>query len=297
MKTARQQFVRRSRSSLFGLALGTVLVSLGADVRADVPAACAGSFENAQVFMKKGQYVASRRELSACIRDCPSEFQRQCTQWFGEVDTLMPSIVVHADANGDKRTDVKVEMDGNVLAEKLDGKGISMDPGEHHFTFTTAGYPPLRMQIILHRGEQLRTVRVRFERPEDAARAAPVVPPPPSEAPVSREFERPVPNLVYVLGGVAVVGAVGFAALGITANNERTEFEAACSPRCRQDEVRALHNKLVLADVSLGVSLAALTAGTILWLVRPSVPVRNERASFDIVPTRTGATATATILF
>jgi hypothetical protein len=279
-----------------GVCLAALLLAFGGDSRAEVAAQCANSFENAQVFRKKGQFSASRKELSVCMRDCPGEIQRQCRQWFDDLDAVMPSIIIQAQANGNEQSDVKVQMDGKALADKLDGKAISMDPGQHVFTFTTSGYPPVTKSIILHEGEQLRVMNVAFERPEDAAES-PSAPAASPDTVASHATSRPVPPLIYVLGGVAVVGGIGFAALGITADNERSKFEITCSPRCPYDDVRALHSKLIMADVSLGVGIAALTAGAIVWFTRPAVPLRTERAALDIVPTRGGATATATIGF
>jgi hypothetical protein len=299
METRKYRLRSRWTSNLVRLTFMTALLSTATEAGADVSAQCASSYENAQVFRKKGEYLAARKELSACMRNCSSDIQRQCNQWFAELDALVPSIIVHAEAGGEDRSDVRVEMDGRLLAETIDGKGMAIDPGQHEFTFTVSGYPPVKKHVILHDGEQLRVVRVAFEGPEPVSPSLPPAEVAPAvdvaaQPPVVR---RPMPTLVYLLGGAGAIGGIGFAVLGLTANQERANLEETCSPNCSRDDASSLHTKLVLANVSLGVGLAALTAGAVVWLTRPSVAVAPERASFVVVPTAGGAAASATVRF
>jgi len=43
--------------------------------------------------------------------------------------------------DGSNITDVTVTLDGTRLATRLDGKAVSVDPGEHVLTFVADGYP------------------------------------------------------------------------------------------------------------------------------------------------------------
>jgi hypothetical protein len=96
---------------------------------------------------------------------------------------------------------------------------------------------------------------------------------------------------------LAAAGAVGFAAFGLVGSSQRSRLERDCSPRCTDAAVEALHRNLLIADVSLGVGLVALTTGAVLWFTRPAVPVTPERASFAVAPSRAGASFFATLPF
>ena len=248
------------------------------------PAACTKSYENAQVLKKQREYLAARRELLTCMRECPAVVQRECGQWLDALEPVVPSIVVHADVRGEDRSEVKVEMDGKVLAQKLDGKMIEINPGPHQFTFTLDGFPPVKKNLLVHDGEQLRAIRVTFEKPGATVG-------PSTSAGVS------VPTATYILGGIALAGGVGFAVFGLVGNAQRDRLENECSPNCTDPQVDALHRNLVMADVSLGVGLAALAAGAIVWIAQPPGTAAPDRPVVSIAPTQTGATFSATLNF
>jgi hypothetical protein len=254
--------------------------------RADDQAACTKSYENAQILKKNRQYIAARRELLVCLRECPAVVQRECGRWFDGLESVVPSIVIHTEAAGEDRSDVKVEIDGKVLAERVDGKGIDVDPGQHDLTFSLAGFPSVKKNIVMHEGEQLRVIRVLFEKPEAGAK---VVAPP--------AMYRPVPAAVYVAGGIGVAGIIGFAAFGSFANSQRDHYENSCSPHCVDAAVNAVHTNYLIADISLGVGLAALATGAVIWLVRPSVPAVSEGAVVAVAPTHGGAIFSGTLRY
>lgn len=83
-----------------------------------------------------------------------------------------------------------------------------------------------------------------------------------------------VPTLAWVLGGVGVVGIGAFATFGILGLSEKGDREApvaegGCAPNCSDDEVSSVRTKLVLADVSLGIGVAALGVATYLFVTSP----------------------------
>jgi hypothetical protein len=234
---------------------------------------------------KQREYLAARRELLTCMRECPAVVQRECGQWLDALEPVVPSIVVHAEAGGEDRSEVRVEMDGKLLAQKLDGKTIEINPGPHQFTFTLLGFPPVKKNLLVHDGEQLRAIRVIFEKPGAPGGDKP--------APSTGS----VPTATYILGGIALAGGVGFAAFGLVGNAQRDRLENECSPNCTDPQVDALHRNLVLADVSLGVGLAALAAGAIVWIVQSPGAAAPDRPVVSIAPTQTGATFSAILSF
>ncbi|HWZ89110.1 MAG TPA: hypothetical protein VNW92_09680, partial [Polyangiaceae bacterium] len=198
---------------------------------ADQKAACATGFEQSQLLRQSGKLRASHGELLKCVQSiCSRPVQEQCTRWLEDVERLTPSIVVQATADGQDRSDVQVEMDGEVLTGAITGTALDVDPGPHAFTFTCADYPPVKKTFMLREGEKLRSIGVAFETPakKDHAAASQVQP---------VELHRPIPALAYALGGVAVLGAGAFTYLGLTGQSRRTDLENRCSPNCTDAEL------------------------------------------------------------
>src|SRR5258705_12130848 len=103
--------------SMLGRHEGAILafaVGLAAQVGSPIPAraedtsGCTKSYETGQILKKKREYTAARRELLACIRACPLVVQRECGQWLDALETVVPSIVIHAEAAGEDRNEVRV---------------------------------------------------------------------------------------------------------------------------------------------------------------------------------------------
>lgn len=247
---------------------------------ADQKAACASGFEQSQVFRQAGKLRASRKELLKCVQPmCSRPVQEQCNRWLEEVEHVTPTIVIGATAEGQDRLDVHVELDGEVLSDALNGTAIDVDPGPHVFKFAYSDYAPIEKTVVIREGDRVRKIGVSFRRKPVAE---PVAVAPATTAPPPVMMHRPVPTLAYVLAGVAVVGGGAFAFLGSTAASRRTLDETSCSPTCADSEVSSLHTRLVAADVSLGVGIAALLGATIVYASRPTVPVEEPRLTGDL---------------
>src|SRR5215831_13193312 len=124
------------------LALLGALVLGASQAKAEDGAACSKSYESSQILKRKGELLATRQQLIACVRACPGAIQQECSKWFENLDPLIPSIVIHVESAGQDRSDVKVEMDGKLLTDRVDGKGIDVDPGPHQFKVTLEGHAP-----------------------------------------------------------------------------------------------------------------------------------------------------------
>ena len=73
---------------------------------------------------------------------------------------------------------------------------------------------------------------------------------------------------------MALAGAATASAFGIWALVERSD--ASCAPFCTGAEVSPIRTKLVIADVGLGVAVAALAVGTYRYLARPPRPPSTD---------------------
>ncbi len=124
--------------------------------------ACITASESAQQLRMDGKLVEAQKRLVECASDaCPGAVRADCASWLSQVNALMPSIVLVArDGTGEDLADVNVTMDGKPFATKLDGKSLSVGPGEHVFRFERAGEAPVVKKVIVREGETARKVEV-----------------------------------------------------------------------------------------------------------------------------------------
>jgi hypothetical protein len=268
--------------------------------RADEVAACVKASESAQTLRDEGKYNLAREQLLVCTRDlCPGIVRRDCTQWLSEIDASMPSVVVSAkDGSGRDLVDVRVTVDGQPFAEKLDGKPLMVDPGKHTFRYEAAGAPPSEEDVVVHAGEKNRALNVRLGGPPQTPPGTPApAPPAPETSPTPSGAAGP-PVAAYVLGGLGVVALGSFAFFGITGKSDVSDLRSSCSPNCQQRDVDHARTKLIIADISLGVGVVALGVATWMILANRSSPPasvtvgRNAaRATLDVAPVLGGASA------
>jgi hypothetical protein len=177
--------------------------------------------------------------------------------------------------------DVTVSIDGVVVANKLDGKPIPVDPGAHTFHYESATVAvPIEEHMLIREGETNRTVTVTFP-----------APPAPVAIPATAAFlPRARSSLAYILGGVGVVTIGLGAALGLSANADvstaREAAPAGCAPNCPESRVDPIKTKYVLADVSFGVGIVSLGVATYFFFAHrgdPTVDSKQASIGFDIV--------------
>lgn len=277
---------------LSAIALSSLAHAADADKDKDVRTECVSAFETSQELRASGDLVTARSRLVSCVRpECPSSVRTECTKWLEQVEREQPSFVAAAKADGEDRLDVKVEMDGKMVQETLDGKAIPVNPGAHQFRFYLPPFQPIEKRVVLSEGDKLRAISVEFTSPKPAAAAAL---PAPTPAPV--RTHRPVPAPVYVLGGVAVLGAASFAYFGSTGSSKQSDLEKSCAPSCAHDDVKEVRRNYLFADVSMGVGAAALLTGAILYFTRPERPI-EDGTQVSVAPTNGGMSASARFRF
>jgi len=214
---------------------------------------CLTQHEQSQVLKQASKLKAARESLLTCSRDvCPSFIRADCVEWLGQLDRSIPSVVPTAKVNKRDETNVRVTVDGQLAATRLDGKPIELDPGVHTFKFELAPWPAVEQQILVAEGEKNRTVAVQFGKSDDDKEA---------EIPTYRPF----PTIDYVLGGAAVVGIGTFAAFGSIGMSGRKDLQNTCQPFCSSSDVSSkVKSKFLIADIGLGVAVATTVLGVIL---------------------------------
>jgi hypothetical protein len=292
--------MRRFRSRVWSLPAAALVALAASPATAIDKAECANAYERAQEERGAGKLRQARESLVVCAQAaCPDFIQRDCTKWMSDVETALPTIVVTAkDAVGNDLTNVRVLMDGDVIAEELTGRAIAVNPGKHELRFEVEGLAPVTRQLLVNEGQKNRMVQVSFE-------AASVV----DEAPAGEGGEPDLAGststggisnqtLGTIFGGVGVLGLAGFTIFALSGNSEKSDLEApvsagGCAPNCTSEQVDSVRQKYLLADISLGVGLVSLGLATYFFLTagdKPS-PQADTAVQVDVAPAPGGGFA------
>src|SRR5258706_6616344 len=132
---------------------------------ADEKVACVTAAETAQQQRSEGKLRDARLSLHLCARDvCPALVRNDCTQWLTEIEASLPTIVLRATGpRGQDVTDIKVSLDGQALADKVDGLPLEVDPGPHVLTAVRPGSKPVRQELTFYTNQRNRTVSLVLE--------------------------------------------------------------------------------------------------------------------------------------
>lgn len=227
--------------------------------------ACADAAERAQMLKEKGHYTATRAELSTCLREgCPAFIRDDCRAWMEEVTHAQPMVVfsVHDERGGDL-VDVRVRVDGATLREKLDGRSVEVDPGEHTFRFEAAGYTPVEQKTLIVQNVKNRVIEITMKQAV-ADKAAPV-----DEGGLSGSSAGKTYTLPIVFGAIGAVGIGMFTAFEINGQSQLSDIKSGCGSNasCTDDELSPARTSFRIAAASLGIGVVGLAcAGVTLWM-------------------------------
>jgi hypothetical protein len=278
----------RARALLFALPLASAAIAFSLPARADV-AACIASSEQALSLRQQGKLHDALQQLALCADPgCPAEVASDCAQRISAVNAAMPTLILAArDGGGNDRVDVKVTVDGAPIATKLDGRPLSLDPGEHAFHFEVAGQPPLDKQLVLREGEKERRETVVIGSP-------PPLPPPPPPAAPPPGFWTTQRTLAIISGGVGIVGlGLGGVFGGLALSDQSSEKSNCSSSGCsNRPQAQADYNTgndnatgSTIAFIAGGVFLAA---GAVLYFTAHDATSSPTTGRLYLSPSTTG---------
>jgi hypothetical protein len=232
-----------------------------------------------------------RAQLLVCAAEsCPADIRKECMRRVDEVNGAIPTIIFGAkDGAGNDLSAVKVTMDGEVLADRLEGTALSIDPGAHTFVFESGGLPTVERHFVIQQGQKDRREAIVFDAaggtPSDApagpAAPAPVLaaPRPPAEpASAATTAETPadssasVKRIVgYSLIGLSVVGvgiAIAEQVTAVSRANDSTRAAQSPDPAV-QDTAAPTHDQAAQAQTYAIVfgAAGAVALGAGLYLV------------------------------
>jgi hypothetical protein len=126
--------------------------------------ACQVAFQSGQEKEQSGRLVEASQLFAQCSDEsCGAPLWQDCITRSTQLSSAVPSVVpVVVDESGDPRTDVRVEMDGRVIASELTGRSIAIDPGTHHFSFSTTAGVFASQKVTITKGERNRALAISF---------------------------------------------------------------------------------------------------------------------------------------
>jgi hypothetical protein len=248
---------------------------------------CVDAYEQSQRLRREGKLRAAHERLVVCSnRACPEAAQLDCAHWLAEVEQAQPGAVVTVRGpGGEELTDVRVLVDGEIAADRLDGRSIPVDPGIHAVRVETAQGRWLEQSIMFREGEKFRAVEFSFP----TAAAPPPPPAPTAVAPPARESpaSRGLPLGTYLLGGIGVAAIAVGAGLDIAGKDRESTLKNTCAPYCAHSDVAAMRAQVLAGDIILGVGLASVAAAVVVALTAPGE--RSGAAWVTAYPLAAGA--------
>ncbi len=267
--------VPSSSVRLLAVAIASLPILTASLASADDKTACVSSYERSQTLRKEHHLRKAREELKSCSRNvCPVLVRSDCVTWLDEVQGALPSVAIRASKDGADVASVRVVEDGEMVATKLDGTSLEVEPGEHAFLFETDGAPPVALTLVIHEHEKDRVVPVVFASPhgESVRELAGAVS---GEGTVT---SPPVPIGVWVLGGVGVAGLATFGILGGVGKSKESSLRSSCSPGCSSSAIDTVRSEYIAADVAVGIGAAGLVSAAVWYLLRPTRSESGEPA-------------------
>jgi hypothetical protein len=270
-RTSRTSLLRSSRRVQRVIGCLALLCGAASPAAADdTTHSCVAAAHEGQRLRDAGKLRDGRAELVRCtVESCPDVVRESCGRWIGELDTRLPTIVLGArDEQNVDLSRVHVAIDGEVVAEMLDGRSLPVDPGPHTVVFDAPGKKTVRMFLLAREGEKVRSVSAVLSGVDAAPAALPERNSGPDFAPM------------LVAGGAALLAIGGFAIFGALGQSEKNHLRDTCadSRTCDSSDVSAARTKLIVADVFLVAAIgAAVVSGVFYFRLGRGSPSLSSR--------------------
>jgi hypothetical protein len=271
------------------LAAAALAVTAPAGAEKPTKKSCATANEASQAHRAAGHLLEAREELIACaVPECPRLVRGDCAERLVEVERALPTVVFQVvDEAGNDLTDVTVTDNGHHLADRLDGRAFTLDPGDHALRFEALGMPVVEKRFVLLEGAKGRLERVSLAPPPPPVAVAP---PPPSAPPPPPRSDGPslVPPVLLLSAGVAQL-AVGGVLLGLSASRLNDLQGSGCSPTCNPSSWEPWRTRSVVGDVLLVTGGVTAASGIIWWI---ALPHAKSAPAVGVTPLLGGAALT-----
>jgi hypothetical protein len=301
--------------------------------------ACVTAFKKAKEHEGAGKLQESKDQLMSCAQaPCSSFIRQQCSSKYNQLEADTPSVVlIVTDASGSPRGDITVRMDGEVFAQQLDGRALSVDPGMHEFSFAADGVVFATQKIMIVQGQRNRFITALLraggggkrrsmvadapvEKPakrvvakaDDEESAAPAARPTKivavgatdtkADEEESKTEEAPKKSgsvLPYLFTGLGVAALGAGAALTYWGIKDNEKMKNECSPNCAPATVQHVKTLYLASDIALGVGVASLAAAFWTHMANRHAEEKGteEALRINVAPTSSGGFASVSGTF
>jgi len=236
---------------------------------------CLDAHRSAQELRKDGKLLESQEQLMICSSEsCPGAIIADCGRWITELEQSTPSVVFEVRVEGKDTNQARVEVDGRTITEW--SQAVKVNPGRHEVRVTVDGFDPYVESVLTPEGQRLKMISAEFKKPVAATSS-------PDLAPKPVELSRPTPTGAYVLLGVAVVGAGGFATFAAMGKTKQNQLDNDCAKvmPCTDSDLKPMKKLYLVGDISAGVGAAALIGAAVVYFTRPTVETTSP-TSFQV---------------
>jgi hypothetical protein len=244
------------------LAAFTLISAWTETARAVDKAQCAAAAEVGQRLTKAHKLVAAREQLLVCSsKDCPDVISQDCTQWLGEVERTVASVILKpVDETGRRLDNVHVTENGVVVAEHTGESAVEVDPGAHVFKFERSDLEPAEQHVQLDEARRNQEIVVTM-------RPRPVAPPPPPPPPQTSSGGAGLLAGAIATTTLAVAGGALFAGFGAAGVSDENALRKSCAPYCTSSDVAPVNTKFAIADAAIITGGVAAITAIVFWVV------------------------------
>jgi hypothetical protein len=135
---------------------------------------CADAYAATQERQNAGHFLEAREQARLCSQPtCKDFIVKSCVDWLADAQRRIPTIVLEAQtSNGDVLLDVRVSTETKLLAARLDGQSVELDPGAYNFVFTWSDHGAekvVRVPAIVAESQKGQIVKATFQVPPTPA--------------------------------------------------------------------------------------------------------------------------------
>lgn len=237
-----------------------------------MPDTCEASLSHAKQLTDSGRLRDSLAEFAQCtLPKCSEAIRQECSQLLDATKSRGPQVVFDVkDSQGVDAHDVRIEMDGELLAAKIDGSPLSVDPGLHRVTFQISGQPMQVREYTFrdYERDRLETISFMASNISSPAEKSPAADRR-QESSTSALSQQQTTALIIGGAGVASIALGGVFAL--RASSRRSEAESVCPSRseCESqfgtDRWNESHQWTTAAQIAVTLGVATIAGGAVLW--------------------------------
>ena len=237
--------------------------------------ACLDAHRNAQELRKESKLLESQEQLLVCSSEtCPGAVITDCGKWLSEMDQITPSLAFEVRVDGKDISAAQVELDGRAIADWA--QAVKVNPGRHDVRVVVEGFAPYTANLLTLEGQRLKVVSADFKTKQ------PDAPTPRSLPPAAPVISRPTPAGTYVLLGLGVLGAGGFATFASLGKTKQNQLDNDCVKlmTCTDSDLKPMKTMYLVGDLSAGIGAAALLSAAVVYFTRPTV--ESSATSFQV---------------